>query len=178
LRCYFERYGTVRDVKIIRDETSIENARVKYSYGFITFSTEEEAKKVVELNKVEMGRAFKFQGRYLNVNEAIKKPPNKLRLDSMPMATGMICRDQNGQLLTLYPSYTVVSNPDPYGVMQQPCMSIPPPMMPIIVQSQPMYQLAAPLPQAPNVPQMAYAQAASSQPPAANGSAPTPGYYQ
>lgn len=48
-------------------------------------------------------------------------------------------------------------------------------MVPIIVQSQPMYQLAAPLPQAP---QMAYAQAAGSQPPTANGSAPATGYYQ
>ncbi|GIY39127.1 protein boule-like [Caerostris darwini] len=62
LRSKFASYGSVKAVKIIRDHMGISKG-----YGFVTFSTEEEAKKALE--KTEMI----FKGRKLNIAPAVKK---------------------------------------------------------------------------------------------------------
>lgn len=143
LRSYFERFGSVRDVKIIRDHAA--TAKGKYSYGFVTFETDEEAKKLIAMGKAEGARAFEFRGRYLNVNEAVKKPPfNKLLpLDAVP-PTGVVLRDINGQLFTIQNGYAIIASPDAYAIAQpQP----PNATIPFVVQH-PIY-LAATAPPAP-----------------------------
>ncbi|VDO99212.1 unnamed protein product [Soboliphyme baturini] len=57
LRTFFEQFGDVKDVKIVRDCTG-----VCKGYGFITYETEEEKCGVLE-----------FKGRQLNIGPAIRK---------------------------------------------------------------------------------------------------------
>jgi len=143
LRGYFETFGCVRDVKIIRDHGA--NAKGKYSYGFVTFDSDEEAKKLIALGKVDGTRAFEFRGRYLNVNEAVKKPPvNKLmQLDTIP-PSGVVLRDVTGQLFTIQNGYAIIANPDAYAIAQPQPMT---PSFPFVVHN-PIY-MAATAPAAP-----------------------------
>jgi len=143
LRSYFEKFGPVRDVKIIRDHAA--TSKGKYSYGFVTFETDEEAKKLIQLGKEQGSRAFEFRGRYLNVNEAIKKPPfNKLMaVDAIP-PNGVVLQDAHGQLFSIQNGLAILANPDGY-VVSQPQIATP--TYPFVVQH-PVY-LAATAPPAP-----------------------------
>ncbi|GFT20444.1 protein boule-like [Nephila pilipes] len=88
LRSRFMSYGTVKSVKIIRDHLGISKG-----YGFITFSTKDEAKRALE--KTEMI----FKGRKLNIAPAIRKQvlySHVLRSSSMEMGTGFVLRGVRG----------------------------------------------------------------------------------
>ena len=61
LRTYFEQCGTVEDAKVITDRDSGRSR----GFGFVTFSTEEEAQ-----NAVDQMNGSMLDGRTLNVNEA------------------------------------------------------------------------------------------------------------
>ena len=61
----FARFGNVNAVKIINDRAGIPRG-----YGFVTFDSEEEAKRVLR-----EGDNLVLKGRKLNVAIAVKKQP-------------------------------------------------------------------------------------------------------
>ncbi|XP_065320729.1 deleted in azoospermia protein 4-like isoform X2 [Gordionus sp. m RMFG-2023] len=63
---YFSDYGLVKDVKII-----VDRAGVSKGYGFVTFESEDDVKKVQQIAELLI-----FKERKLNVGPAIKKQPN------------------------------------------------------------------------------------------------------
>ncbi|GFY64219.1 protein boule [Trichonephila inaurata madagascariensis] len=92
LKNLFSKYGHVKYVKVIFET----NRSVTTGYGFVTFETEDEAQKVIEVNKTER---LVLKGRKLNIAPAFKKQPvggNKMVLgpfQSYLMATSAVARD-------------------------------------------------------------------------------------
>ncbi|GMT18770.1 hypothetical protein PFISCL1PPCAC_10067, partial [Pristionchus fissidentatus] len=64
LREHFERFFTIRDVKVIRSPEGLSKG-----YGFLTFDTEEEAKAVQAMDKENL----KLNGKTLNLGPALRK---------------------------------------------------------------------------------------------------------
>jgi cold-inducible RNA-binding protein len=69
LRAAFEEFGNIQDVKIVKDR---ESGRSR-GFGFITYSSSDEAKKALAMNGQDM------DGRKLRVNEALDKEQSRDR---------------------------------------------------------------------------------------------------
>ncbi|XP_018587815.1 protein boule-like isoform X2 [Scleropages formosus] len=63
LRLFFAQHGTVKEVKIVTDR-----AGVSKGYGFVTFTTEEDAQKILS----HADRLY-FKDRELNISQAIRR---------------------------------------------------------------------------------------------------------
>ena len=75
LKELFSSYGEIEEATVIMNNFS---GRSK-GFGFVTFKTEEDAKKAIsEMNEKDI------EGRKLNVNEAKPFDPNKERTDRPP----------------------------------------------------------------------------------------------
>ncbi|NXC66002.1 DAZL protein, partial [Anhinga anhinga] len=64
IRSYFERYGTVKEVKIITDRTGVSKG-----YGFVSFLDNVDVQKIVESQ-------INFHGKRLKLGPAIRKQQN------------------------------------------------------------------------------------------------------
>ncbi|XP_035175714.1 deleted in azoospermia-like isoform X2 [Oxyura jamaicensis] len=64
IRSYFERYGTVKEVKIITDRTGVSKG-----YGFVSFLDNVDVQKIVESQ-------INFHGKKLKLGPAIRKQQN------------------------------------------------------------------------------------------------------
>ncbi|KAL9959256.1 hypothetical protein ACROYT_G032563 [Oculina patagonica] len=62
LRAYFERFGTVKESKVVRDRNGFSKG-----YAFITFESQEVADKVRDQENLE------FDGKSLNIGKAIRR---------------------------------------------------------------------------------------------------------
>jgi len=95
LQVLFSRFGKVSAVKIINDR-----AGVPRGYGFVTFETDDEAKRVLR-----DGDNLILKGRKLNVAIAIKKQPLGRSIDSthfLPNGT-MMFQQPGGLAFPAYP---------------------------------------------------------------------------
>ncbi|NXY41432.1 BOLL protein, partial [Ceuthmochares aereus] len=63
LRDFFAQYGSVKDVKIVRDRTGVSKR-----YGFINFETHEEAQKILQETKI-----LNYKNKKLNIAPAVRK---------------------------------------------------------------------------------------------------------
>lgn len=68
LRTFFEQFGHVREVKVIRSSEGTSKG-----YGFITFDTEEEAKAIMRSANDSEGTKLEFKGRRLNLGPAVRR---------------------------------------------------------------------------------------------------------
>ncbi|KAI1289848.1 Protein boule-like [Halotydeus destructor] len=96
LESLFSRFGKVSAVKIINDR-----AGVPRGYGFITFETDDEAKRVLR-----EGDNLILKGRKLNVAIAIKKQLVGRSIDSshfLPSGTMAMFQPNNGLAFPTYP---------------------------------------------------------------------------
>ncbi|KAL1241097.1 Protein boule-like [Trichinella spiralis] len=106
LRAFFDKCGTVKDVKIIRDQTGISKG-----YGFVTFETDEEAKSLIE--KAE---PFEFKGRHLNIGAAVRKSSNQFKTYDIVPQGAVLC--SYGMPYALQNGITLLASPDAYAVAQ------------------------------------------------------------
>lgn len=163
LKVFFEKFGAVKEVKIIRDPSGTSKG-----YGFITYDTDEEAKKIQEMTE-----PLEFKGRHLNIGPAIRKTSSHFKTYDIVPQGAVLCSYgvpyalQNGiTLVAATPETYAVAQPSqtttlPYSiVMQQP-------MQPFLYPSLPLAAAA----QSPTTPTVAIAgqhqtanQAATSQP--------------
>ncbi|KAG1687801.1 Protein boule [Nymphon striatum] len=100
----FSKYATVKATKIILDR-----AGVSKGYGFVTFSCESEAKRVLEEPEIML------KDRKLNVAQAIKKQVEATSAISGPVIypSSMPCTYQNGMAFfpqTVDPNYNGIVN--------------------------------------------------------------------
>ncbi|KAM9482368.1 protein boule-like isoform 2-T2 [Clarias gariepinus] len=65
LKCFFSRYGTIKEVKII-----IDRAGMSKGYGFVTFETPEDAQKILHDASVDR---LCFRDKRLNIGQAVRK---------------------------------------------------------------------------------------------------------
>lgn len=127
LKNLFSKYGHVKYVKVIF-ETS---RSVTTGYGFVTFETEDEAQKVIEVNKTER---IVLKGRKLNIAPAFKKQPVGTKIGSNSavlgpfqsylMATSAVARDPWYYSQGAWPSVEKPQIP----LNQQYYYSLPPPV--------------------------------------------------
>ncbi|KHN72992.1 DAZ protein 1 [Toxocara canis] len=108
LRALFERFGDVREVKLIRNGEGTSKG-----YGFVTFDSEEEAKAVIARGENEK---LELKGRRLNLGPAVRRAicgPRFSQQYTLSTATG--------QILTAN-AYGGFS----YAYPQSPCMVLSP----------------------------------------------------
>lgn len=106
LRTLFEKFGHVREAKVIRSGEGASKG-----YGFITFDSEEEAKLVME--KAEREK-LEFRGRRLNLGPAVRRTTRYPRYpQEYTLAT------PTGQLLTAsaFGGFSYAYPPSPYMVV-------------------------------------------------------------
>ncbi|GFR08279.1 protein boule-like [Trichonephila clavata] len=128
LKNLFSKYGYVKYVKVLFET----NRSVTTGYGFVTFETEDEAQKVIEVNKIER---LVLKGRKLNIAPAFKKQPVGNKIGSNPpvlgpfqsylMATSAVARDPWYYSRGAWPS---VEKPQ-FHLNQQYCYPLPPPQV-------------------------------------------------
>lgn len=114
LRNFFAKFGNVKEAKIIRDHTGTSKG-----YGFITYESEEEARKVRDscgnYTEGESHEELDFKGRKLNVGPAIKKASNRAQnLDIIPQ--GAVILAANGTPFVVQNGLTLCASPDAYTV--------------------------------------------------------------
>uniref|UniRef100_A0A915L682 RRM domain-containing protein n=1 Tax=Romanomermis culicivorax TaxID=13658 RepID=A0A915L682_ROMCU len=115
LRNFFSKFGSVREAKIIRDHMGTSKG-----YGFITYETEEEARRVRDscggfVNGENPDELLDFKGRKLNVGPAIRKASNKTQnLDVIPQ--GAVLLASNGTPFIVQNGITLCATPDAYTV--------------------------------------------------------------
>ncbi|CDW59482.1 protein boule [Trichuris trichiura] len=129
LRTFFEKFGCVKEVKIIRDPSGTSKG-----YGFITYETDEEAKKMQE--KAE---PLEFKGRNLNIGPAVRKASSQFKTYDIVPQGAVLC--SYGVPYTLQNGITLVAaTPEAYAVAQpsQQTLSYP------VVLPQPVQQILYP----------------------------------
>ncbi|KFD67500.1 hypothetical protein M514_11364 [Trichuris suis] len=129
LRTFFEKFGCVKEVKIIRDPSGTSKG-----YGFITYETDEEAKKMQE--KAE---PLEFKGRHLNIGPAVRKASSQFKTYDIVPQGAVLC--SYGVPYTLQNGITLVAaTPEAYAVAQpsQQTLSYP------VVLPQPVQQILYP----------------------------------
>uniref|UniRef100_A0A8R1Y271 RRM domain-containing protein n=1 Tax=Onchocerca volvulus TaxID=6282 RepID=A0A8R1Y271_ONCVO len=112
LRLFFEKFGHVREAKVIRSSEGTSKG-----YGFITFDTEDEARTVMQINANQEAEKFEFKGRRLNLGPAIRRMIHGPRFTpDYAIAT------PTGQLLTTstFGGLTYAFSQSPFVVMQPP----------------------------------------------------------
>ncbi|KAK6102455.1 RNA recognition motif family protein [Brugia pahangi] len=112
LRLFFEKFGHVREAKVIRSSEGTSKG-----YGFITFDTEDEAKTVMQISANQEAEKLEFKGRRLNLGPAIRRMIHGPRFTpEYAIAT------PTGQLLT-----TSAFGGVTYAISQSPFVVMPPP---------------------------------------------------
>uniref|UniRef100_A0A915Q4W2 RRM domain-containing protein n=1 Tax=Setaria digitata TaxID=48799 RepID=A0A915Q4W2_9BILA len=112
LRLFFEKFGHVREAKVIRSSEGTSKG-----YGFITFDTEDEAKTVMQISANQEAEKLEFKGRRLNLGPAIRRMIHAPRFTpEYAIAT------PTGQLLT-----TSAFGGVTYAFPHSPLVVMPPP---------------------------------------------------
>lgn len=120
LRSFFEVYGTVKDVKIIKDPNGTSKG-----FGFVTYENEEDAKRVQETAASTSDSGLEFKGRRLNVGPAIKKqnpyPPKAFDIFGSGLAPGAVFYTANGIPYTYHNGIALIPTADGgYAAVAQP----------------------------------------------------------
>ncbi|XP_076361170.1 protein boule-like isoform X5 [Tachypleus tridentatus] len=124
LHALFSKYGNVKATKIIADR-----AGVSKGYGFVTFETEEEAKRIQAESE-----NLVLKDRKLNIAPAIKKQPfGRIYNESTQLVPNGTIIYQNGVPCTYHNGMAFYSVPDSLYQVPQPQTSYP------VVYGQPMY---------------------------------------
>ena len=117
LRSFFEQYGDIREVKVIRNTEGSSKG-----YGFVTFDTEEEASAVRKLSPEKL----EFKGRRLNLGPAMRRISHGNRFAEFAVASPQAVYAGGGAFA--YPSVII---PEGYTVAQpQPTYLVVPPNTP------------------------------------------------
>ncbi|XP_022239926.1 protein boule-like isoform X2 [Limulus polyphemus] len=124
LHALFSNYGNVKATKIIADR-----AGVSKGYGFVTFETEEEAKRMQAESE-----NLVLKDRKLNIAPAIKKQPfGRMYNESTQLVPNGTIIYQNGVPCTYHNGMAFYSAPDSLYQVPQPQTTYP------VVYGQPMY---------------------------------------
>lgn len=117
LRSFFEQYGDIREVKVIRNTEGSSKG-----YGFVTFDTEDEASVVRKLTPEKL----EFKGRRLNLGPAMRRISHGNRFAEFAVASPQAVYAGGGAFA--YPSVII---PEGYTVAQpQPTYLVVPPNTP------------------------------------------------
>ncbi|KAM3722813.1 DAZ protein [Dirofilaria immitis] len=110
LRLFFEKFGHVREAKVIRSSEGTSKG-----YGFITFDTEDEARTVMQINAE--AEKLEFKGRRLNLGPAIRRMIHGPRF-----ASEYAIATPTGQLLatSAFGGVTYAFSQSPFVMMQPP----------------------------------------------------------
>jgi len=116
LRGFFAKFGSVKEAKIIRD-----HGGASKGYGFITYETEDEAKKVREscggfLNADNGDELLDFKGRKLNIGPAIRKASNSRNQNLDVIPQGAVVLSANGTPFVVQNGFAYCANPETYAV--------------------------------------------------------------
>lgn len=116
LRGFFAKFGNVKEAKIIRDHSGASKG-----YGFITYETEDEAKRVREscggfLNADNGDELLDFKGRKLNIGPAIRKASNSRNQNMDMIPQGAVVLSANGTPFVVQNGFAFCANPETYAV--------------------------------------------------------------